>query len=339
MIYPLARNCLTVLAYHRIADLSSPDFIGLRSTVSASAEGFAKQCRFLRHWFNVISYEHLSHWLEGEESLPPWPALLTFDDGYRDNLTTALPILRQLNLPSLIFLTTTHLDDGRPFYWDQVAFCFQHAPLGDLSLPLLGRVFLTDPGREGLLMEWMAKSKNVMEDEKAEAVRQLPVAMGLDIPSQRFRELILTWDETKRLPPLGMALGAHTRSHPILSKLPYNKAIDEIAGSRADIEARTGQAVCSFAYPNGHRTDFSESLERGITELGLETAFTLITGASSLRKIRQRPTAIRRIMISHKDDLRRFAFKLMSGLPEFRDILHTIIDPHHNHDALPADSC
>lgn len=325
MIHPLARTWLTVLAYHRVADVTDPDLLGLPSTVSASAKGFAEQCRFVNRWFTVISYHRLSCWLRGEGELPPWPALVTFDDGYRDNFTTALPILRQMEMPSMLFLATDHLQGGMPFYWDLAAYCFQHAPAITLSLPLLGKVSLAEPHRrQHFLKKWLATAKNVTEAEKADAVHQLPAAMRVNISWDRFSELTMTWAEASLLPREGMTLGAHTRSHPILSKLPLNEALDEIGGSREDIETRIGQKVVSFAYPNGGRADFSDRLEEGIKELGFESAFTLIPGASSFHAIRRRPMAIRRIMISHKDNLSRFAVKLMSGVPELLNTLRTL---------------
>ena len=64
---------------------------------------------YLAKWFNVISLKDLIEWLDGRKNLPPFAALITFDDGYLDNYLSAYPILRQHNFPALIFLTTEHI--------------------------------------------------------------------------------------------------------------------------------------------------------------------------------------------------------------------------------------
>src|SRR6185295_13403099 len=116
---------LTVVNYHRIDDPHRRDFDSFKPNVSATPDDFNEQMDYLAKWFNVISLLDLIEWLDGHKNLPPYAALITFDDGYLDNYTAAFPILRQHDFPALIFLTTEHIGTDAPFYWDMAAYCFR----------------------------------------------------------------------------------------------------------------------------------------------------------------------------------------------------------------------
>src|SRR5436190_24399210 len=83
---------LTVLVYHRVADVHSPDFRYFRPNVSASPDLFRQQMAFVARHFNVIDLALLRESILHDCRLPPRPLLVTFDDGYVDNYTYAYPI-------------------------------------------------------------------------------------------------------------------------------------------------------------------------------------------------------------------------------------------------------
>ena len=114
----------------------------------------------------------------------------------------------------------------------------------------------------------------------------------------------------------GITFGGHTQNHPILTRIPLEKAKTEIMQSKARIVAETGQSVASFAYPNGQEHDFNAALQEIVQQTGFSMAFTLQPGPSKPDETVNNPFAIRRIFISHQDDLPRFASKV-AGLPRF----------------------
>ncbi len=126
---------LTVVNYHRIDDPNRKDFDSFKPNVSATADDFNRQMDYLAKWFNVISLKDIVEWLNGHKDLPAYATLITFDDGYLDNYTSAYPILRQHNFPALIFLTTQHIGTDAPFYWDMAAYCFYHTQNDHLTFP------------------------------------------------------------------------------------------------------------------------------------------------------------------------------------------------------------
>src|SRR4051812_23358144 len=113
---------LAVFTYHRIAvpGVGSDDYYD--PVISATPAAFRAQVEFLRDRFSVIHLDDLA-----APGGPPRPdtkrptALITFDDGYRDNVTTALPILRELGVPAAFFIPTGYLQAPRLPWWDHVA--------------------------------------------------------------------------------------------------------------------------------------------------------------------------------------------------------------------------
>ena len=155
----------------------------------------------------------------------------------------------------------------------------------------------------------------LMEDqEKWTAVNQLPRLLDVSISPDTFAGLHLTWDQVRTMTATGIEMGAHTQSHPILTRVSLAQARQELEGSKNRIEAEINQPVKLFAYPNGLSTDFNADLQTILAQLNFAAAFTLLPGPTQPAEAQQKPLAIRRICLHHQDTLPRFAAKVM-GLP------------------------
>jgi peptidoglycan/xylan/chitin deacetylase (PgdA/CDA1 family) len=305
------------LAYHRLADPDAPDFDTFKPNVSATPAAFAAQMDFIRPRFNVVAVSDVLAWLRGQQPLPSNPLLITFDDGYRDNLDYALPILQERNLPAVIFLATDYTGEISPFYWDLLAYCFHHTPQTEVDLPLAGRQRWGDEKSRAVVMaNWLYILKKLPDDEKRLIIKQLPQTLAVSIPADAFAGLHLTWDQVRTLVAAGVDMGAHTESHPILTRISLDQARREVTGSKKRIEAEINRPVTTFAYPNGLAADFNPALQRLLQQTGFEAAFTLLPGPARPAEVRRTPLAVRRILIQHKDTLPRFAAKVI-GLPRW----------------------
>lgn len=303
---------LTVLAYHRIADLDDPDFAGLPANVSATPVAFAAQLRLLRRWFNPIPLELLLAWLAGRAALPPYPALITFDDGYRDNLTQALPALRAQGLPAVLFLATGCVGNPDPFFWDLAAYCFKATRRTRADLPLLGPAAWPDAAaRECLLAAWLAAAKQRPASEIGGLAAALRSALEVDVPPETFGRHHLTWAQVGELARSGVAIGAHTDGHVILARAPPEHAREEVLRSRQRIEAALGTPVTGFAYPNGLAGDHRGEDVAMLRREGFGAAFTLRDGPTGWAEVRREPLGIRRIQVTANDDLASFAASLV----------------------------
>jgi peptidoglycan/xylan/chitin deacetylase (PgdA/CDA1 family) len=274
-------------------------------------EGFACQLDYIQQKYDVVTCEHLSAFLRGETDLPAHPLLITFDDGYRDNFSNAYPILAERKFPALIFLASDYMQGETPFFWDYVAYCFQHTHLRSAELPVLGFVSWSDQREKKLIVSrWVNLIKRLPDQEKKSAVSELASILEVEIVPGAFSELYVTWDQVREMNQNGIEFGAHTAGHPILTSIPLSQVEDELVRSKRKIEAEIEKPIISFAYPNGGVDDFSLDVVALVKKAGFELAFTLIRGTTPFEKLRTDPLTIRRINLSASDNFSRFVTKL-----------------------------
>jgi peptidoglycan/xylan/chitin deacetylase (PgdA/CDA1 family) len=120
--------------------------------------------------------------------------------------------------------------------------------------------------------------------------------------------LFLEWDNVIEMSKNNIIFGAHTMSHPILSKISLKEVRKEILGSKGIIEKKIGKVVRHFAYPNGHKSDFDEGIINILKGDGFETAVTYIAGWNDKNSD---PFRIRRMFVRYEDDIVIFKNKMV----------------------------
>lgn len=299
---------LTVLAYHRIADHAAPDFVGFAGNASATPAEFDAQLGWARERFTPVSLEEVAAGVAGGR-LPRRPLLVTFDDGYRDNRTAALPILERHGFPGSIFLATDHIGTAVPFWWDQVAWCLGTTAMMRPHLPLMGEVDLSGD-RQRVIRHFIARLKALPNAEMRSVVAALPTILEVGSSTEAFRGTMLDWDDVAAMARAGVSFGAHTCSHPILARMPAASAAAEISSSVRRVAEAIGQTPLGFAYPNGCRGDIEDANVAAVAEAGVRLGFTLLPGPARWGDVVRDPLRIRRIYIHHGDGLDRFAAKV-----------------------------
>lgn len=265
---------LLTLIYHRVRPEPDPMFPG-----EVSAAQFDWQMSLLRRHCQPMA---LLQALEGLRAgnLPSRAVAVTFDDGYRDNATHALPILQTHGVPATFFVTTSFLGGG--IMWNDAvieALRAASAPGVDLRELDMGEVALpAEPGRGPLAEEVIRRIKHMPPAERAERVKWMVARCGTSLPA----DLMMSPAEVRQLHAAGMEIGAHTRTHPILSTLDADAARDEIAGSRDDLQRIIGEPVVAFAYPNGRPgEDYGPRERQMVEELGFRYAMATRWGAAT----------------------------------------------------------
>lgn len=302
------RNYLTVLNYHRIGDEGIDNF---KPNISATPQAFAEQMELVSQWFNVVSLTDVIAWQRGNRPLPTHAALITFDDGYLDNYSLAFPILRQHGFPAIIFLTTDHIGTDTPFFWDLIAYSIYRTKLDHITIPKIGTFFWEDLSQVDMtILKITEIVKRLPQNEIRSITDQIPERLGVSIPHNTFANLMMSWEQIRELNSKGIDFGGHTMTHPILTQISSSQARSEIEGSKKKIEAEIDEQITSFAYPNGQAGDFNTNIIDIVGEAEYQTAFSLVNGLYSYKLVKNAPYEIRRIFISHKDTLSRFAFKV-----------------------------
>jgi peptidoglycan/xylan/chitin deacetylase (PgdA/CDA1 family) len=265
-----ARSRVPILTFHRVNDDDDPFMPSLPTAV------FAGQMAHIARHYRVLTAEDLAARLQGGR-VPRNALAITFDDGYRDNLTHAAPILKRLGLPATIFLVTGHIDTPRVLWFDRLAMAFKSATARRVELAD-GRVLSlgTVGDRLAALDTALALLKRLSDDERSASVEGLIASLRPN--PERPKRLMLSWDEVDALRGLGFSIGAHTVTHPILSRLTPARAWEEIHGSKLAIEKALGEPVRAFAYPNGRPDDYNETVTRLVHDAGFTCALTTRRG-------------------------------------------------------------
>ncbi|MDE1464616.1 polysaccharide deacetylase family protein [Spartinivicinus poritis] len=265
---------LAILIYHRV--LAEPTGRGA-SIIDAST--FRWQMDLIREHFNVLPFSEALELLQ-HNNLPPRAVAVTFDDGYADNATVALPILQELQIPATFFIATGFLNGG--CMWnDQVSESIYHTDQTDISLTDLRLQNLSlhsmadrDQATQYLLKQLKYRSFEQRQQLVAEVVKR----SGVVLP----KDLMMTSSQVKQLHQAGMEVGAHTCNHPILQKVNKQQAEKEIADSKQQLEAIIGEPVTLFAYPNGRpKQDYGIEHVKMMRRLGFKAAVTTAWGVAT----------------------------------------------------------
>lgn len=274
-----SRARLSILIFHRVLPQVDPLF-----PETPTAHEFEQQMRWVRSWFNVLPLREAVDRLYGG-TLPARALSVTFDDGYADNESIAAPILRNLGMSATFFVSTGFLEGGS--MWNDrvieaVRACRANAL--DMRDAGLGAWQLgTDAQRRQAVLDILGSIKR-LEPERRTAVVDTVVRVAGGAPPPA---LMMRPPQVRNLRTLGMDVGAHTVTHPILARLQADAVRAEIARSKADLERILDEPVPLFAYPNGVPDhDYTAAHAAIVRECGFEAAVSTAWGSASRRSDR-----------------------------------------------------
>lgn len=270
-----ALSSYQILIYHRVLSKQDPLAIG-----SIDVETFTEQMKLLQKYYHVISLETLMKNIS-KNKLVPGSVCVTFDDGYRDNYEVASPILQSLNLPATIFLATDFIGTGKILWYDRVLQAFKDCQLKEFSLLEAGfrdkklnmNHAQLHPAFE--VLEWL---KGFSPNERNQKIEKVFTALGIE--KEPTCDLMLNWDEVRKMGKQGISFGAHTCSHPILSTVSEKENEFQILESQKVIEKELGIPVQYFAYPNGRLGDYGDAAKGALIRGNFVCALTTNPGAN-----------------------------------------------------------
>jgi len=291
----LMPDSLRILMYHRVCDPDASDFFGMKANVSATPSAFAAQIEYLSSHYNFIALDDCLAWIYDGQPLPPRSIMITFDDGYRDNLTEAAPVLASRKIPFILFPALGYLEDQRVFLWDGVAEAFRNSPIKSASLPKLGQREWSKEGMdERVAQEWLRAISPLPESARSTAINNLSDILKFDILAKPPAGTHLTWAELQEMTRLGCTMGAHTITHPMMVNMPPDEAAHEIESSKEALEKKLGTEVSSFAFPFGRLSDYDSAYIPLLIRSGLKIAFRSTGAINFANEARRNPYEIRR---------------------------------------------
>lgn len=282
---PRARARGVILLYHRVASPRVDPW-----DLAVTPEHFQEHMEVLRWTARPLPLRSVV--AAGARSLPERSVVVTFDDGYHDNLASALPVLELHRIPATFFLTGDTLGEGKEFWWDALARQLLHPPAlpPELRIAIKGRerVFRLDVSqrtvtgsragqppagpRERTYLDLWHELAGLHAQEREPIIAAIDAwsgSPGLGDHSHRT----LSAAEVRNLADSEMVeIGAHTLTHARLSNLTQEEQRYEIIEGRRRLEAVVGRAVTSFSYPFGRPGDYSETTVRLVREAGFHSA-------------------------------------------------------------------
>jgi len=268
------RQILTILIFHRILSVPDPLRPGM-----PDACRFDRLMGFFAKNFNVLPLAEAVNRLKAA-ILPRRACCITFDDGYADNLTIALPILEKYRLPATVFVASGYLD-GKRMFNDIVIDAIAHAKVEVLDLRSLelGIYQLTNVDEKlAAVSAILERIKYSQPELRNQQVQEIVKAAGCGPLSQN---IMLTSDQLRELSNRGIEIGGHTCNHPILTSLDDEEALNEIVVGKQQLEAIIGKPVTSFAYPNGKPgRDFAPRHVELVKQAGFTLAVTTAHGVA-----------------------------------------------------------
>lgn len=256
---------LTVLAYHGVFPSGYIPRSHLLDGNLISAKCLHQQLNLLKRHYNVVEPEEFLGFLDGAVQLPPRAVLLTCDDGLANVVSDMLPVLQDLSVKCLFFITGASFTENPGMLWhEELWLLFAAAPPGRLNFKHSAAFISEIPGdqhkrhsawwelvrqlsradvavRKNFLQE-LSFAANLPEDWKMELLQN---------PVQRNRFRLLTKSEVGVLTRAGMTVGTHTMTHPVLSECPQGIAEEEISKPLILARNKLNASLWSLAYPYG----------------------------------------------------------------------------------------
>jgi peptidoglycan/xylan/chitin deacetylase (PgdA/CDA1 family) len=325
-LHDRGRTPVLILNYHRIAAAEQtqtyPLDLGL---ISATRDEFDSQMRTLRAVANPVSLDAIADAVTHGRTLPQRAVAVTFDDGFLDTFEVAFPLLQRHVIPATVFVSTDHVENDEPFWFEitahlmlrvperaiRFAECPQGLPSADdpaarrASIAELHRVLkvCANARRRELVEQWRAQFAGSLD----------PQAVALSRPVSKRQILEMSRG--------GIEFGSHTVSHPNLA-LATGEVIDrELADSKIYLERLLGKPVRALAYPFGTPDTYDARVMASARARGYELAVSFRQGVNWLGALDA--MELRRIGIS--PGVTDAQFRAMLALPAW---LHPKLHDH-----------
>ena len=282
-------NETCVLCLHRVLKEEDRNRSGSLDGMILKEATFVAMLEYLKKKFCFISLQEFINRRSANTGQSKLLCFLTFDDGWKDNFTTAFPWLKKLQLPAVIFLVTGLVDTSETFWVERLNWAWRDA---DSRQRILSR----------LKTSWEVHNKQPEFSEIVELLKQMSAGERQEIlaplggtENQRVLggdvDRMLTWEEVITMSRDGIEFGAHSVTHPLLTFENAARVEEELAVGKQVIKEKLGKSVRAFAYPNG---SWNDRVRRSAEQAGYDCAFTTQRGWHSPT---DDPYTIRRIML------------------------------------------
>jgi peptidoglycan/xylan/chitin deacetylase (PgdA/CDA1 family) len=269
---------VALMTFHRVARPEGA--LGDPEVIDTSPERLDEIVGFLARRFTFIDTGDLQAFRAGIP-LPRSPALLSFDDGYRDNFDNAFPVLRRHGAKAVFFIASSFTSERKLYWWERIGLCVKRAAVPSVRLTYPQALELPLGSEEARRQARRVILRVVKDHGGLDLPRFLDeVAAGCGLrwdPAEERRladELLMTWDHIRELKAAGMDIQSHSHAHRVAHTMAPAELEQDLRTSRAIIESEVGGEVRALAYPTGRGVAADPERRRAVEAAGFSIAFT-----------------------------------------------------------------
>jgi len=301
------RNKIVIFMLHGIVEDKEYSWETIRKQCSLGR--FENVLKVLRRYFEFISMEDAVQMLSGKVPLRPYCAVLTFDDGYRNNYELALPVLEKYNIPAIYFISTGNIDSQKPHWFDMMDYVIQHNSRS-IKMEVGGKIYtFENDDNERLAKEFrrfLFDCNNSQGEDDIELISKIYAIIKKweikegknvkEILNGDSRTAMMSWKHVGILSSKGIEIGSHTVDHCRLGTIAKDEIYRQLEKSKMDIEKHLGKACKYLSYPNG-------SYNEKVIDIAKVCGYSAsVTTKSGLNGISEDTFRLNRISFPIRDD-------------------------------------
>jgi peptidoglycan/xylan/chitin deacetylase (PgdA/CDA1 family) len=283
------RDHITILTLHGVMDPSVGNTNWEPLRWQMQLRQLDKYLEILTQYFDFVSMDTAVRQLASKAPKSrKMKAVLTFDDGYRNSYTQALPILNKHGVPGIVFPAVSNVIKQEPFWFDRLDYALQMLPAGEQVINIGSSEFrVNSDDRSDLQRQCkriMLAAKDIDDDDLVmqKKVRDLTELLEAksgktlqDIHSSDEWTALCTGDMLKKSVETGLDVGSHTMDHIRLSQVADDVIVDQLSQSKHELEAIVNQSCKYICYPNG---DYDDRVRAHARACGYEAGLTTDEG-------------------------------------------------------------
>jgi peptidoglycan/xylan/chitin deacetylase (PgdA/CDA1 family) len=270
-----------ILTYHSVRHELEQDADWVGPGITHERKVFSRQMELIARRFNPVTLDDVLLFIKGEKELPGYPVVVTFDDGFLDNVEVAAPVLNQYGIRAAFYLTVGLIGSSEAPWYSRL----RHAVLTtkrdswNSSLHQRGWDLRSEASRDAALLAAYDVCAPLVKEAQREAVNRIERELDV-LPELPLGRMMMNWEEAKSLRRAGHVVGSHTVTHPNVAYIKDDDDLRrELGESKRMIEEQLGETVGHFSYPHPALTpQWNEKTVAATREAGYVSAVTMTKG-------------------------------------------------------------
>lgn len=275
------KHRIVILRYHSVKDKPGDHDDFLSPGIVHSKDEFYNQMELVSNRYDPISVDDLDNFFYKNKELPKNPALVTFDDGYADNIEIAVPILNRFGIRACFYITVDPVEKCSAPWYVRLRYGFWNTTINNWYNSTIKRYFPLSSREERELAFFSschicATLSGTAQESFVNSTLEI---LKID-DSSVYNNFMMTWDQVRALIDSGHDVGSHTLTHPNLVYIDEHDAANEVVRSKEILQNKLSVEIKHFSFPNpALEPNCNNNLANLLKKAGYTTAVTCNIGS------------------------------------------------------------